>query len=160
MLNQVLVTVCCVALAGCERPAATPIPGPTSPQNLPQGHSFAVYGANGQTFLLDGKTGDAWVFDSSKRVFQAVKVEQTAVSPEDPLGILNESVNPREGTIKSNASGDKVIFHDRSWRLVSEVMPDNAPEGATVSVEGGWMQMEHGTWTKHAYPAYFHPVLR
>ena len=89
-----LAHACSVALLllslGCERSALTvPITPPIS-----QDHQFAVYAANGQTFLIDGKTGDAWIYADTKlgKGFTSIPVLG--------LGGVTEKYNPKSGKLE------------------------------------------------------------
>ena len=61
MLARTLMATLVFSLVGCDRPATKPVSKESS-----QEHAFAVYGVNGQSFLVDGKTGDVWVYGDTK----------------------------------------------------------------------------------------------
>jgi hypothetical protein len=48
-----------LCLVGCSRPTEKPVTPASAPV---QDHQFAIYGVNGQSFLVDGKTGDVWIY--------------------------------------------------------------------------------------------------
>ena len=118
---------------GCELPKAA---HPDSPQD----HQFAVYTVNEQAFLVDGKTGDVWVYGETKdgKGFTSVPVRG--------LGGLMQQYNPKtkslepyheypswfhpqsdqppvEGAKKINSSGDHVVFHNGEWKVDTEQDP-------------------------------------
>ena len=83
MLTRILATTCLLLLAGCDRPPAVQPSAPSAPQD----HLFGVYGANGQTFLVDSKTGDVWVYDATGKHFTTLSV--------DGISGADEQYNPQ-----------------------------------------------------------------
>lgn len=76
-------------------------------------------------FLIDKPTGKVWAFDPKENAFLEIPVTSKIISyvygPDGKL--IQETDHLPEGSKKTNASGDKVVYHNGKWVL------DNDPLG-------------------------------